>query len=142
MDRARAHGILERVHYLRGGKLAQILGDARSAVTVNSTAGQQALWRGIPLKSFGTAVYNKPEFVSDQPIAAFFASPHRPDLDAYREYRAFLLETSQLPGGFYSASGRKQLLRHVVDKMLAPTGPYDSLNAENATDPTPIRVVK
>ena len=142
LDTARAHEVAERVHYLRGGKLAQILGDARSAVTVNSTAGQQALWRGIPLKSFGTAVYNKPEFVSDQPIAAFFASPNRPDLDAYREYREFLLETSQLPGGFYSASGRKQLLRHVVDKMLAPASPYDALNAENVANPAPIRVVK
>jgi capsular polysaccharide export protein len=26
-------------------------------VTVNSTAGQQALWRGLPLRAFGTAVY-------------------------------------------------------------------------------------
>ncbi|WP_108816178.1 capsule biosynthesis protein [Loktanella sp. Alg231-35] len=141
-DAARTHAVSERVHYLRGGKLAQILDDARSAVTVNSTAGQQALWRGIPLKSFGTAVYDKPEFVSDQPIAAFFAAPHRPDLEAYREYREFLLETSQLPGGFYSASGRKQLLRHVVDKMLAPLDPYDALSAVGSSERAPIRVVK
>ena len=50
---ARAHGVADRVHYVRGGKLAQLLDDARSAVTVNSTAGQQVLWRGIPLKVFG-----------------------------------------------------------------------------------------
>jgi capsular polysaccharide export protein len=41
--KARAQGIDERVHYLREGKLAQVLNEARSAVTVNSTAGQQAL---------------------------------------------------------------------------------------------------
>ncbi|MFT7106847.1 MAG: capsular polysaccharide export protein [Yoonia sp.] len=39
-DKARAHGIDEREHYLRGGKLAQVLDEARSAVTVNLTAGQ------------------------------------------------------------------------------------------------------
>lgn len=139
---ARAQDVSGRVHYLRGGKLAQILGDAQSAVTVNSTAGQQALWRGIPLKSFGTAVYNKPDFVSDQPIAAFFAAPNRPDLQAYREYRQFLLETSQVPGGFYSASGRKQLLRHVVDKMLAATDPYDAISDNTSQNTTSIRVVK
>ncbi|MFT7146857.1 MAG: capsular polysaccharide export protein [Yoonia sp.] len=42
-DKAHAQGIDERVHYLREGKLAQVLNEARSAVTVNSTAGQQAL---------------------------------------------------------------------------------------------------
>lgn len=125
--KARAHGIADRVHYLRGGKLAQILDDARSAVTVNSTAGQQVLWRGIPLKTLGAAVYNKPELVSDQSLPAFFAAPRRPDMKAYGIYRGFLLGTSQIPGGYYSAKGRRQLLRHLVDRMLAQADPYDAL---------------
>ena len=99
-SRALAHGIADRVHYVRGGKLTQVLDEARSTVTVNSTAGQQALWRGIPLKAFGTAVDNKPEFVSDQSLPAFFANPTRPDAQAYRNYRQFLLETSQVPVDF------------------------------------------
>ena len=124
---ARAHGILDRVHFVRGGKLAGLLNQARSAVTVNSTAAQQVLWRGMPLKVFGAAVYDKPEFVSTLPLPEFFARPDRPDLRAYRDYRRFLLETSQLPGGFYSAAGRRQLLRQVVDMMLAPQDPYEAL---------------
>lgn len=124
---AGAHGLTGRVHFLRGGKLAALLDQARSAITVNSTAAQQVLWRGMPLKVFGRAVYDKPEFVSTQGLPEFFASPTRPDLRAYRDYRRFLLETSQLPGGFYSAAGRRQLLRQVVDLMLAPTDPYEAL---------------
>lgn len=50
---ARLHGVSDRVHFVRGGKLARLMNDARSAVTVNSTAGQQALWRGLPLRTFG-----------------------------------------------------------------------------------------
>ncbi|MHA6344021.1 capsule biosynthesis protein [Roseivivax sp. CAU 1761] len=138
---ARRYGIAERVHYVRGGKLAQLLNDARSAVTVNSTAGQQVLWRGIPLKVFGRAVYDKPEFVSTQPLAEFFARPTRPDNRAYREYRRYLLETSQLPGGFYSARGRRQLLRQVVDMMLAPDDPYDALSRGTAAPRQQLRVV-
>ena len=46
---------------------------------MNSTAGQQALWRGLPLRAFGAAVYAKPEFVSSQPLEAFFAAPDRPE---------------------------------------------------------------
>lgn len=124
---AREHGLEGRVHYVRGGKLAVLLNHTRGAVTVNSTAAQQVLWRGLPLKVFGEAVYAKPEFVSTQALHEFFAQPTRPDSKAYRDYRAFLLETSQLAGGFYSARGRRRLLRQVVDLMLAPEDPYDAL---------------
>ena len=135
-------GVAKRVHYVRGGKLASLLDHARSAVTVNSTAAQQVLWRGIPLKVFGSAVYAKPEFVSDQSLTEFFALPARPDNRAYKDYRRYLLETSQVPGGFYSASGRRQLLRQVVDMMLHPEDPYDALKSGKAAPRQQLRIVK
>ncbi|GAA6201683.1 capsule biosynthesis protein CapA [Aquicoccus sp. SU-CL01552] len=138
---ARQYGLQGRVHYVRGGKLAQLLNDARSAVTVNSTAGQQVLWRGIPIKVFGDAVYAKPEFVSGQPLADFFARAARPDNRAYKDYRRFLLETSQVPGGFYSRRGRRQLLRQVVDMMLAREDPYDALKSGTAAPRQHLRAV-
>ena len=139
---ARLHGLADRVHFVRGGKLAELLNDARSAVTVNSTAGQQALWRGLPLRTFGTAVYAKPDFVSRQPLEQFFATPERPDTRAYRDYRQFLLETSQVVGGFYSARGRRALLRQVVDMMLAPDDPYQALLSGNAAPRQQLRIVR
>lgn len=139
---ARAAGVEDRVHFVRGGKLAQLLNHTRTVVTVNSTAAQQALWRGLPLKVFGKAVYAKPEFVSTQPLPEFFARPTRPDSRAYRDYRHFLLETSQVAGGFYSSRGRRELLRQVVDLMLAPQDPYDALVSGNAAPRQQLRVVK
>lgn len=121
------HGVSGRVHFVRGGKLAGLLNGARSAVTVNSTAGQQALWRGIALRAFGRAVYDKPGLVSAQTLPQFFAEPARPDPRAYRDFRQFLLETSQVPGGFYASRSRRHLLRQVVDMMLAANDPYDML---------------
>jgi capsular polysaccharide export protein len=138
---ARAAGIADRVHYVRGGKLAQLLDEARSAVTVNSTAAQQVLWRGIPLRTFGAAVFAKPEFVSTKPLPDFFAGAERPDRRAYTDYRRYLLETSQVAGGFYSSSGRRQLLRQAVDMMLAPEDPYDALKSGTAAPRQQLRVV-
>lgn len=135
-------GVSKRVHYVRGGKLARLLDHARSAITVNSTAAQQVLWRGLPLKVFGDAVYAKPEFVSTQPLAEFFAQPTRPDTRAYKDYRHYLLETSQVTGGFYSSRGRRQLLRQVVDMMLPPEDPYDALQSGKAAPRQQLRVVK
>ncbi len=138
---ASAYGVADRVHYVRGGKLAQLLDEARSAVTVNSTAAQQVLWRGIPLKTFGEAVYAKPEFVSTKPLADFFAGAERPDRKAYADYRRYLLETSQIAGGFYSARGRRQLLRQAVDMMLSSDDPYDALKSGTAAPRQQLRLV-
>ena len=110
-------------------------------MTVNSTAAQQALWRGLPLKAFGQAVYLKPEFVSTQPMDAFFQNPTRPDSRAYRDYRHFLLETSQITGSFYSTRGRRQLLRQVVDMMLSPEDPYEALQAGRPAPRQHLRLV-
>ena len=126
---AAQRGIAERVHVVH------------SAVTVNSTAGQQVLWRGLPLKVFGQAVYAKPEFVSDQPLEAFFAAPERPDHAAYLDYRRFLFQTSQVPGGFYSRRGRQRLLRRLTDLILAETDPYDAVLAPNAAPAQQLRVM-
>lgn len=138
---ARDHALTNRVHFVRGGKLARLLDHATTAVTVNSTAGQQVLWRGLPLKTFGASVYSKPEFVSSQPIASFFAQPEKPDSRAYRDYRHYLLQTSQVAGGYYSSRGRRVLLRSVVDMMLANRDPYDMLSQSGAAPRQQLRLV-
>lgn len=127
--KAAALGLADRVIFLQGGKLGALLDRARSAVTINSTAGQQALWRGLPLSVNGAAVYDKPEFAGDQDLASFFAAPRAPDPALYREYRQFLLMTSQLRGGFYSRRGRLSAVEAAVEKMLDPLDPYDRVFA-------------
>ncbi|TGN53840.1 capsular biosynthesis protein [Paracoccus liaowanqingii] len=124
---AARHGIGDRVHYVRGGKLAEILSHARAVVTVNSTAAQQALWRGIPVKTLGRAVYEKPGLVSGQSLDDFFAAPEAPDPQAYRVFRNYLLQTSQIPGGFYASRSRAHALRLVADMLLSEHDPYDAL---------------
>lgn len=130
---AREAGVEDRVWYIPGGRLGLLLDGARSAITINSTAGQQALWRGLPLKTLGQAVYVKPEFVSGQSVRDFFADPKLPDRSAYRIYRQFLLETSQISGGFYTALGRRNACRQLVDLLLADAGPYERFKDRNDT---------
>lgn len=129
---ARTHDLRGRIHFVRGGKLAELLDFARAVVTINSTAAQQALWRGLPVKAMGDGVFCKPEFTSDQPLEEFFAQPRKPDLAAYRDYRQYLLMTSQITGGFYSRRGRVRLIRQVVDMLLRDTDPYEALIADGA----------
>ena len=123
----RRYGLQDRVHFISGGKLARLLDTARTALTVNSTSAEQALWRSLPLKAFGDAVYNREQFVSNQPLDLFFKAPRPPDTEAYRTYRAFLLATSQISGGYYGVLSRRKLLRQLPDLMLSEKSPYEQI---------------
>jgi capsular polysaccharide export protein len=123
---ARRLGIERRVLFLDGGpSLTSLLDGAGSVVTVNSTAAQQALWRGLPVLALGRAVYAKPGIVSNQSLDAFFAAPRRPDQQAYWQFRRFLSETSQLRGSFYSQSGIAELLGTLPTAILTPVDAYE-----------------
>ncbi len=139
---AEQYGVTGRVHFVRGGKLAELLDYARSVITINSTAAQQALWRGLPVKALGAGVFCKPEFTSPQSLNDFLANPKKPDLSAYRDYRQYLLMTSQITGGFYSRKGRVRLVRQVVDMVLSDHDPYDLLAHNNAAPMQQLQVVK
>lgn len=131
-----------RIHFLHGGKLAEVLDIARSVVTVNSTAGQQALWRGLPVKTLGQSVYSKEGLTSTQPLGEFFEAPHMPDLPAYRDYRRYLLATSQISGGFYSRKSRVRLIRLAVDLVLSNQDPYQLLTHSKAAPMRQIKLIK
>ena len=118
-------GLADRVVFLHGGKLGPLLDRARSAVTVNSTAGQQALWRGLPIALLGSAVYEKPEFTQKGDLARFFSHPAAPDAEAYRDYRQFLLMSSQVRGSYYTRAGRRNAVNQIAPKMLDLLDPYD-----------------
>ena len=121
---ATRYRIADRVQIVRGGRLGEMLDLSSGVVTVNSTAAQQALWRGLPLKAFGRSVYSRPEFLSAQSLPDFFAAPERPDVAAYQIYRQFLLATSQIRGGFYTAAGRGEALRNLLPVILEDRDPY------------------
>ena len=119
------HGVEDRVHFIYGGKLAKLLDHAKTAGTTNSTAGQKAFWRSIPLKTFGSLIYGKPEFVSDDPLSEFFADPDQPDSEAISCFVSFALHITIARRILFSF--RKATALAVTDEsMLAKNDPYDN----------------
>lgn len=126
---AREHGLAGRLSLIHGGPLGALLDRAQGAVTVNSTAAQQALWRGLPVAALGRAVYARPGLVSARPLAAFFAEPDPPDPVAYAAFRRVLLRTSQIRGSFYARTGRAAAIPVLAGRMLDPADPYAGITA-------------
>lgn len=130
---AREHDIAGRVIFIDGGsKLAALLDRASSAITINSTSAQQALWRGLPVAALGRAIYAKPGLVSAQPLTEFMHRPAPPDMRAYWVFRRFLMETSQVAGSFYTMPGIDRLLGRLPTLMLDRIDPYDRVLAQEA----------
>ncbi len=63
-------------------------------------------------KTLEQAIYNHDKLISKQSPDAFFADQKAPNLQAYKAFRNFLLQTSQMPEGIYlKPGGSKQLPR-------------------------------
>ena len=114
-----------------------MLDGALSVVTVNSTAGQQALWRGLPVAVSGRAVYGRSGLASDQDLTSFFTAPRLPSAPKYQVFRRFMTETSQIRGSFYSHQGIRTLLTRLPDALLAEPDPYQRLLGAASLYPMP-----
>ncbi|TDX24166.1 hypothetical protein [Rhodovulum visakhapatnamense] len=116
---ARAAGLADRVHLVDGGRLARLLAGATGAVTVNSTSGSCAIWRGLPLCALGAEVCGKPGLVSNRPLAAFLAAPDPPDRRAFAVFRRYLPATGRIPGDFHTRRGRGRAVGLAIERPLA-----------------------
>ncbi len=115
---AQENGIADRVVFLAFGKLPRLLKDARGLVTVNSSAGLQALYHGCPVRTLGYAVYNVPGLTDTRTAQEFWASPQGPSARVYNIFHNLLQETSQHQGNFYMASFYPTMLESIVPRML------------------------
>ena len=124
-DYARALGVSDRVLYLEAADIALLVRDSRGIVTVNSTTGALDLEAGIPLITFGRAVYDMRGLTHQGPLAAFWTAPETPRADLYDAFRRVLADRCLLRGGFYAddivdaEQGGLSLARAAADRILA-----------------------
>lgn len=114
---ARKYGIANRVKYIDGGSLVDLLKNTKGLVCVNSTSGLQAIHRNLPTKILAPAIYDFKELVSPLPLDEFWQNPTSPDNDFYLSFRKFLIDTNQINGSFYTLKGLKILIPHVTKRL-------------------------
>jgi capsular polysaccharide export protein len=122
-------GVADRVDFIDGGDLQQLVDGARGVVVVNSTVGLFALERGKPVKALGAAVFDLPGLTFQGGLDRFWAdgAPPRPDLlDAFRRV---VVARTQIPGGFFSRQGLDLAVagarRRIVDGDVQPLAQQD-----------------
>lgn len=120
-ERSGRLGITGRVDYFGGGDLGALIAGCSGIVTVNSTAALHGLRDGIPAKVLGAAIYDIAGMTDQQPLDAFWKTPHRPEPDLTAAFYRLLAASIQVRGNFYSDAGTTAAAEAIAERLLSGT---------------------
>lgn len=104
---ARKYHCTERIHYLDGGDLDDMMRYSMGVITVNSTSGIRALQLGKPVKVLGQAIYDVVGLTHQGDIDNFWHRSMPPDTALFDSFIKVLSAKYQVRGTFFNQQGRK-----------------------------------
>jgi capsular polysaccharide export protein len=118
---ARRHRVVDRIVLLQTGPLAPVLHVCDTMVTVNSTSGLSALYRGRPVACLGEAFYVGPGLAVSvslpDELDRFWRCPAPVDLDAVAGLKARMMAESLVPGSFYAPGARRATAHRIAERI-------------------------
>ncbi|MEO8102684.1 MAG: capsular biosynthesis protein [Betaproteobacteria bacterium] len=102
---AREAGVAERVFYIDGGDLDQLINSSSGVITVNSTVGLRAIELRRPIIALGDAIYRVPGITFMEPLDKFWTDAHAPDAALAESLLRALAATLHVRGGYYTREG-------------------------------------
>jgi capsular polysaccharide export protein len=116
---AAALGVSDRLTILDGGAIDAALALSRGVVTVNSTAGIQALTQGRAVIALGSAIYDMPGLTFQGGLDEFWNAGKPPDPGLLDAFRRVLAARVLIPGSFFSKKGLKVAVDAAVARLEA-----------------------
>lgn len=123
----RQYGLEGRVLYLETGDMQALLTHASGVVTVNSTAGLQAVIEGRAVITLANPIYNMKGMTSQSGLDDFWHTDELPDAQLVRCFRNTVIHTTQINGGFYSSQGIVLAVRNIVGPLTADQSALEQL---------------
>lgn len=114
---ARRQGVDRRVHYLAEVAYGPLLAAARGVVTINSTAGMQALREGKRVIALGTAIYDLPGLTWQHGLDRFWTEATAPDMALVDALRRVLAAHCLVRGGFFDEDQISAAVAAAVERM-------------------------
>jgi capsular polysaccharide export protein len=119
------YDLADRVQYCEAGDLYQILACASGTVTLNSTVGSVALEHGCPTLCLADATYQLPGLTAQCGLDAFWTGLPAPDPLLFASFKAVVLSTTQVNGGFYCAQGIALAVQGSAQVLQAERSPLE-----------------
>ncbi|CTQ53977.1 Capsule polysaccharide biosynthesis protein [Roseibium album] len=125
---ANKYGLNERVHFLDGGGLAKPFETTAGLITLNSTAGLEALQVGVAVKTLVPAHFDIAGLTHQGDLASFWNQPVKPNPEMLRDYIRALAATTQIRGSIHNKDGVKVAALNLADRIesrqLNPFGAF------------------
>ena len=116
-NEARRHGLEERLHFVNGGDLDDLVRTAQGLVCVNSTSATIALAKGRPVCTIGEAIYDIPGLTHQAHLDTFWARPTPPEPGLYGDFRRVLVDRCLVRGGLASESAVSTLVEGLAERL-------------------------
>ena len=110
--------VTDRLHFVDGGKLQNMLARAQGVVTINSSAGLEAILMGIAVKTLAPALYDVRGLTHQGGLDAFWIAQERPDATLAAKFVQALAGSVLVRGTIYSREGLDAAVRNVADAIL------------------------
>jgi capsular polysaccharide export protein len=110
-------GLEDRLHFVDGGDLDDMVQDARGLVCVNSTSATLALAKGTPVCTLGDAIYDLPGLTHQQHLDTFWSHPMAPEPGLYKAFRRVLVDRCLVRGGLASESAVGTLIESIIERL-------------------------
>ncbi|MEM9840917.1 MAG: capsular biosynthesis protein [Pseudomonadota bacterium] len=117
-EAAERYGVADRVVYVDGGVLGQILPMARGAITINSTAGLTAVEMGCPTICLGKALYDGEGMTHQGPIDSFWRNPEHPDAELVARFIGYILIKTQINGDYSTEQGMRMAIAGIIGGLM------------------------
>jgi capsular polysaccharide export protein len=110
-------GVADRVHYIDGGVLDELLAVASGVVTINSTVGVWAMRAGCPVITLGTAIFDMAGLTFQGELDAFWSEAVPPDPALFDDFATALSETIQIRGVYYEEEGLAAAVEAAAERL-------------------------
>jgi capsular polysaccharide export protein len=117
----------DRVLYLESGDLGLLLRHARGCVTVNSTAGIEALRLGCPTITLSDPIYNLPGLTFQGGLDDFWRKGEKPDAELFCRFRRVVMRATQVDGGFYCRTDIALAVENSLQFLTSESSPLEML---------------
>lgn len=119
-------GLGGRIVFLQSGPFMPIVRHARGLVTINSTAGIAALECGIPVLTFGDALYQADGLAqrleNRDVLDRFWVEPPPVDHEKAHRFRSHVREHALVPGSFYLRETWPSMSDEVIGRLRSVLG--------------------
>lgn len=118
---SRMLGVEERVEYLDGGSLDDLVRRSAGMVTVNSTSGVRAIQLGCPVQTLGKAIYDVPGLTFQHGLDRFWAEATAPEPELAQAFIKAMAGLIQIRGVFFDEPGLSTAVNVATEKLYRST---------------------